>query len=93
VNYDLTDNQGDGWSFGAGLHGKSHTYIGTGSTYVVPGNVTADLGVSYKQSGLSANLSVKNVFDRDYYTAYKYLDGRVAKGDGRTIQLSLTKRF
>jgi iron complex outermembrane receptor protein len=93
VNYDLTDNQGDGWSFGAGLHGKSHTYIGTGSTYVVPGNVTADLGVSYKQNGLSANLSVKNVFDRDYYTAYKYLDGRVAKGDGRTIQISLTKRF
>lgn len=93
LNYDLTDATGDGWRLGAGVQAQSSTSVDSANRYKVGGFATADMGASYLKEGFTFNINVKNVFDREYFEAYKYLDGRVSKGAGRSWEISVSKRF
>ncbi|WP_144638015.1 TonB-dependent siderophore receptor [Bordetella genomosp. 13] len=77
-----------GWEFTGGLRGEStrHAY-----GYLIPGYVVADAGVAYNAEHWRAALTVRNLFDKDYYAGG--LAQAVALGDGRTAMMTLGYRY
>jgi iron complex outermembrane recepter protein len=59
--------------------------------YELPGYVVADAGIAYNALHWRAALTVKNVFDKDYYSGG--LREAVALGDGRITMLTLAYRY
>jgi len=82
-----------GWSFGAGLYAASGQLIEIGSPWSTSGYVTFDSALTYKRDNFIFSLSGKNLTDRQYYTQYPYLSGRVAPGEGRTLFATVSVRM
>lgn len=94
LDYDRRDDAGEGWRAGAGLHAVSSAYVDQMNLYETAGYATIDASASYSRDGLSVGLYVKNLADRDHFVPYyRYLDGRVAAGEGRQVMLGLNKTF
>lgn len=69
---------------GAILHGRSASYDNTANTLRLGGYTLLDLRGSYRISRtLSVDASVDNLFDKQYQTAYTYIE------PGRTLYVSL----
>ncbi|KNY30869.1 TonB-dependent receptor [Agrobacterium genomosp. 3 str. CIP 111-78] len=94
---DYTFDEGNalkGWSAGAGLHAASGAPLALDNLYETKSYVTADAGIRYKsENGFSANLMVKNLTDEQYYVPYAYLVGGTAAAPGRSIYLTVAKKF
>ncbi|CAM3786980.1 TonB-dependent siderophore receptor [Bordetella sputigena] len=77
-----------GWELTGGVRGEGRrdTY-----GYELPGYVVADAGIAYNAAHWRAALTVKNVFDKDYYSGG--LREAVALGDGRITMLTLGYRY
>ena len=94
LDYDLRQHDGDGWRVGGGIHAASSAYVDAVNLYKTGGYATFDASTSYTRAGLSVGLHVKNLTDRDYFVPFaRYLDGRVAPGDGRQWLLTISKTF
>lgn len=94
LDYDRRDPDGDGWRMGSGIHAASSAYVDAINLYKTGGYATFDASASYSRAGLSVALQVKNLTDREYFSPFaRYLDGRVAPGDGRQLLLSVSKTF
>ncbi|OZI72361.1 TonB-dependent siderophore receptor [Bordetella genomosp. 12] len=70
--------EAQGWELNAGLRGESKRYA---YGYFLPGYVVADLGVAYRARRWRAALTIKNVFDKQYYAGG--LIAAVALGNDR----------
>ncbi|ALM84890.1 TonB-dependent siderophore receptor [Bordetella sp. N] len=77
-----------GWELNAGARGESNRYT---YGYYLPGYVVADVGVAYQAERWRAALTVKNVFDKQYYAGG--LAAAVAMGDDRNVMLTLGYRY
>ncbi|AZS80174.1 TonB-dependent siderophore receptor [Achromobacter spanius] len=77
-----------GWELNGGMRGESprHAY-----GYVIPGYAVADAGIAYNAERWRAALTVRNLFDKDYFAGG--LRNAVALGDGRTTMLTLGYRY
>ncbi|SAI59697.1 ferric siderophore receptor [Bordetella ansorpii] len=77
-----------GWEFTGGLRGEStrHAY-----GYQIPGYTVFDAGVAYNAAHWRAALTVRNLFDKDYYSGG--LAQAIALGDGRTAMMTLGYRY
>lgn len=77
-----------GWELNGTVRGESrrHAY-----GYEIPGYAVADVGVAYHAAHWRAALTVRNLFDKDYFTGG--LRNAVALGDGRTAMLTLGYQY
>lgn len=77
-----------GWELNGAVRGESprHAY-----GYEIPGYAVADVGVAYHAAHWRAALTVRNLFDKDYFTGG--LRNAVALGDGRTAMLTLGYQY
>jgi iron complex outermembrane receptor protein len=77
-----------GWELNGGMRGESprHAY-----GYVIPGYAVADAGIAYNAERWRAALTVRNLFDKDYFA--DGLRNAVALGDGRITMLTLGYRY
>lgn len=81
-----------GLSFGAGVRYVSDAYSTQANARKTPGYALADLAVRYDAGDYGLDLSVSNLFDKDYYgVCYDYYG--CAMGEGRRITLRLTRGF
>ncbi|WP_375691005.1 TonB-dependent siderophore receptor [Pseudooceanicola sp. LIPI14-2-Ac024] len=91
VMYDFEGGRLDGWSVGGrvtAMSGFSSNGIEAGGYAVVDAMVAKDLGHDAR-----LQVSVNNLFDRDYYTRVGSTTVFNFRGAPRTVNVSLTKRF
>lgn len=81
-----------GLSIGGGVRYRSAAFSTQDNGRETPGYTLADLSLRYDAGEFGVNLSVNNLFDRDYYGVCYDSYGCV-KGEGRTIALSVSKSF
>lgn len=93
ANYTFTEGMAQGFSIGAGLYASSSRRVDLGGPWRTPAYVTFDGRIAYSQANWSIALVGKNLLDRTYYVPYRYLSGRVAPADGRTVQATFTSTF
>lgn len=77
-----------GWELTGGLRGEGSRYT---YGYDLAGYVVADAGVAYNAEHWRAALTVKNLFDKDYFAGG--VRNAVALGDGRITLLTLGYRY
>ncbi|OZI61876.1 TonB-dependent siderophore receptor [Bordetella genomosp. 11] len=77
-----------GWELNGGVRGESsrHAY-----GYEIPGYTVADAGIAYNADHWRAALTVRNLFDKQYFAGG--LRNAVALGDDRTVLLTLGYRY
>jgi len=81
-----------GWDVNGGVRGESARRVNAAQPgYVIPGYAVADLGVGYTAANWRAALTVRNLFDKEYYAGG--LRSAVAVGDTRTYMLTLGYRY
>lgn len=91
ANYRVRDGAlaGLGGGLGARYEAKK---TGPAVSYTIPGYTAVDANLSYDTKAWRVTLSVKNLFDRDYYAGV--LNNNVLPfGDPRTIMLRVTTNF
>lgn len=93
ADYSFGPGDLEGWSAGAGANAASGAPLDLRNTYKSDGYVTADAAVRYKNEDFSASLNIKNITDEKYYVPYQYLIGGVAAAPGRTVYLTVSRRF
>jgi iron complex outermembrane receptor protein len=93
ANYTVTEGMAKRLTFGAGLYASSSRRVDLGGPWRTPAYVTFDGRIAYSQANWSIALVGKNLLDRTYYVPYRYLSGRVAPADGRTVQATFTSTF
>lgn len=81
-----------GLTVGAGLRYTAESYSTQDNLRITPSNTIADMAVTYEARNFDVNLNVSNLFDRDYYGVC-YDGYGCAKGEGRTIKVSLSRQF
>lgn len=92
---DYTPGEGvlDGWSAGAGIHAASGAPLDLANTYKTKAYVTADAAIRYRNEGFSGSINIKNITNEKYYLPYQYLVGGVAAAPGRSVFLTVSRRF
>lgn len=82
----------DGWGFGAGLRyiGPRYDYYNTSK---LGGLVLADAMLRYTAGDWQYALNVRNLFDREYISAYWPSSGYYYSDDHRTVRLTATCRW
>lgn len=91
ANYRFRSGPLTGVGGGVGLRAESEK-TGPSVSYAVPGYAAIDANLSYQARGYRVTLSVKNLFDRDYYAGV--LNNNVLPlGDPRTVMLRAVTSF
>ncbi|MET0265269.1 MAG: TonB-dependent siderophore receptor [Duganella sp.] len=91
ANYRFRDGLLKGMGAGLGARYESQK-TGPAVSYTVPGYTAIDANISYEAAAYRLTLSVKNLFDRDYYAGV--LNNNVLPlGDPRTVLLRVTTSF
>ena len=91
ANYRFRDGALAGFGGGLGARYESKK-TGPAVSYTVPGYTAVDANLSYEANGYRVTLSVKNLFDRDYYAGV--LSNNVLPlGDPRTVMLRVVSNF
>lgn len=91
ANYRVRSGTLSGLGAGMGLRYESEK-TGPSVSYVVPGYTAIDANLSYQTRDIRVTLSVKNLFDRDYYAGV--LNNNVLPlGDPRTVMLRAVTYF
>lgn len=81
------------WQLGSILTAQTHSYGTTDNDLTLPGYATVDLLTSYQITPeASVDLSIKNLFDRGYYSAAKNANA-IYVGEPRYLQAKLKYRF
>jgi iron complex outermembrane receptor protein len=93
VNYAFDPHVLKGVSVGAGLYAASDAAIDLGNVFFTDPYLTVDAAVTYAADRWKATASVKNLTDELYFVPHNYLGGRVARGDARSIYLTVTNAF
>lgn len=93
VHHDFEPVWLDGWSIGAGVFAASSQAIESANLYFSDAYYTVDARLAYDTPTFSADLSVKNLTDEEYFVPYDYFRGRVAPGEPRTIYGSIVHRY
>ena len=93
IHHDLQPPQLKGWSVGAGVYAATSQAIEIGNLYFSDPYFTVDARLGYDTSTFSADLSVKNVTDEEYFVPFDFFRGRVAPGEPRTVYGTLTHRY
>ena len=93
VDYAFGEGALEGWSAGAGAHAASGAPLDLKNAYRTEGYMTADAAVRYRAEDFSASLNIKNITDEKYYLPYQYLVGGVATAPGRSVFLTVSRRF
>lgn len=98
ANYTFQNGFADGLRLGGGLRYVGDTTDATNVDHI-PGYLLVDLSLNYdlgklrsELKGFSVNLTVNNLFDKQYYTPSFYT-GTVLEGSRRTVLGSLTYRW
>lgn len=91
LEYDVTEGRLEGWSFGGHLTAMT----GFSSRGVeAPGYSVLDLAAKKKLNETTdLRIAVSNVFDKDYYSRVGATTVFNFRGEPRTLDISLTKRF
>ncbi|MBC7145897.1 MAG: TonB-dependent siderophore receptor [Thioclava marina] len=95
AEYEVTEGVLDGWSFGGRLKAVSgFSSVSRGTTLSAPGYGVVDLTAAKQLPGdTELRLSVNNVFDKDYYSRVGGTTVFNFRGEPRSLNLSLKKRF
>jgi iron complex outermembrane receptor protein len=91
ANYRFRDGALTGFGGGVGVRYEAQK-TGPAVSYTVPGYTAVDANLSYDAKHYRVTLSVKNLFDRDYYAGV--LSNNVLPlGDPRTVMLRVVTNF
>jgi iron complex outermembrane receptor protein len=91
ANYRFRDGALTGFGGGLGVRYEAQK-TGPAVSYTVPGYTAVDANLSYDAKHYRVTLSVKNLFDRDYYAGV--LNNNVLPlGDPRTVMLRVVTNF
>ncbi|MFT3814782.1 MAG: TonB-dependent siderophore receptor [Acidovorax sp.] len=83
-----------GWSLGGGVRYQGARTAQRGTYFVaLPGYVLADVNVGYEEKSWAVNLSIKNLFDKDYIQGTTPNAQLVNFGSPRTLLLSARMNF
>lgn len=81
-----------GLTVGGGIRYVSESFSTQDNLRITPSHSVADIAVTYEARNFDVNVNVSNLFDRDYYGVC-YDGYGCAKGEGRAIKVSLSRRF
>ena len=91
ANYRVRDGALTGLGGGLGVRYEAQK-TGPAVSYTVPGYTAVDANLSYEAKAYRVSLSIKNLFDRDYYAGV--LSNNVLPlGDPRTVMLRVVTNF
>ena len=93
IHHDLQPAQLKGWSVGAGVYAATSQAIEIGNLYFSDPYFTVDARLGYDTAKFSADLSIKNLTDEEYFVPFDFFRGRVAPGEPRTVYGTLTHRY
>lgn len=93
VHHDLQPAVLKGWSVGAGVYAATSQAIDISNLYFSDPYFTVDAKVGYDTATFSADLSIRNLTDEEYFVPFDFFRGRVAPGEPRTLYGAMRYRY